>query len=80
MKRVPIESCHTPMGLLMAAEVAMPPSPEEESDPSPATVATRYDGGSADKREMETARIINRKRNGNEGDEEAEPIGKINIC
>jgi hypothetical protein len=28
--------------------VAWPPSPEEEYDPSPATVATRYDGGSAD--------------------------------
>jgi hypothetical protein len=27
----------------MAAEVAIPPSPEEERDPSPATVLTRYE-------------------------------------
>jgi hypothetical protein len=49
MKRVPTESCHIPAGTLRLAEVAWPPSPEEEySVPSPATVTTRYDGGSAD--------------------------------
>jgi hypothetical protein len=57
MKRVPTESCHIPMGLLMEAEVAWPPSPEEEDDPSPAIVATRYDGGSADTIHPQTARV-----------------------
>jgi hypothetical protein len=42
MKRVPTESCHTPLGPLMVAEVACPPSPEEDADPLPDTVATRY--------------------------------------
>jgi hypothetical protein len=41
MKRVPTEFCHIPVGLLMVAEVARPPSPEEDADPVPATVATR---------------------------------------
>jgi hypothetical protein len=45
MKRVPTESCHTPAGFLMEAEVAFPPSPEEEATPFPATVAIRYNGG-----------------------------------
>jgi hypothetical protein len=48
MKRVPTESCHIPVGKLMVAEVACPPSSEEDFVPSPATVATRYDGGAAD--------------------------------
>jgi hypothetical protein len=40
MKRVPIESCHIPTGLLTVAVVAIPPSPEEDADPVPAAVAT----------------------------------------
>jgi hypothetical protein len=45
MKRVPTEFCHTPTGPLIVAKVAIPPSPEEDRSPVPATVSTRYEGG-----------------------------------
>jgi hypothetical protein len=48
------------MGLLMEAEVAIPPSPVEDSDPVPATVATRYDGGTAETWTQRTERKTKR--------------------
>jgi hypothetical protein len=44
-KRVPNVFCHTPTGSLTLAEVASPPSPDDEADPVPATVFVKYDGG-----------------------------------
>jgi hypothetical protein len=46
----------------MVAEVAIPPSPEVEAVPFPATVATRYDRGAADAKLEQQAARVKRKR------------------
>jgi hypothetical protein len=41
---VPTEFCHTPIGLLIVAEVAFPPSPVEDVIPVPTAVRIINDG------------------------------------
>jgi hypothetical protein len=47
----------------MVAEVAIPPSPEEEANPVPATVVIRYDGTATETIKLQAAKTKKKRTN-----------------